>query len=154
MQLKKIATAAALAVSTLAAHAATPITFEPDWTATFGSKLSFEAFTFTLPVAVSDSFATITAQFGSRTGYDITKVIFNGTEVLPEPSTKGFDNYVLFSGPLAAGTYSFSVEGVFKSGAGYTGMIEVTPVPEPQTIALMLAGLGVVGAVAARRKAQ
>ena len=153
MQLKQLAAASLLAISTVAAHAVTPITFEPDWTAEFGGTSAFEEFSFTLPVAASFAEGRVTASFTARAGYDITKVIFEGTEVVPELSTAGFDNYVLFSGPLAAGTYTFSIEGLAKrSGAGFTGLIEVTPVPEPESIAMMLAGLGVVGAVAARRR--
>lgn len=153
MQIKQLAAASLLAVSTFAANAATPITFEPDWTAEFGGTSAFEAFSFTLPVAASFAEGLVTASFTARAGYDITKVIFEGVEVAPKPSTSGFDNYVLFSGPLAAGTYTFSIEGLAKRpGAGFTGIIEVTPVPEPESIALMLAGLGVVGAVAARRR--
>jgi hypothetical protein len=53
-----------------------------------------------------------------------------------------------FSG-LAAGDYFLTYAGV---GTGsYGGVLEVTAVPEPETYALMLAGLGVVGFMAARR---
>ena len=36
----------------------------------------------------------------------------------------------------------------------YSGSLQVAPVPEPQTYALLLAGLGAVGFVAARRRAR
>jgi len=55
---------------------------------------------------------------------------------------------------LAAGDYFYLVEGI-KETAGlseYTISASVTPVPEPETYALMLAGLGVVGFMASRRK--
>lgn len=59
---------------------------------------------------------------------------------------------------LAAGTYALNVLGFATGNAGgfYAGgMIATTaPVPEPETYALLLAGLGVVGFMAARRKAQ
>jgi hypothetical protein len=50
---------------------------------------------------------------------------------------------------LSAGSYFLTYVGV---GTGsYGGTLEVTAVPEPETYALMLAGLGVVGFMAARR---
>jgi PEP-CTERM motif len=55
---------------------------------------------------------------------------------------------------LSAGSYQLSFTG-FGSGPGaFGGFYEVSPVPEPETYALMLAGLGIVGFVAARRRAQ
>jgi PEP-CTERM motif len=37
-------------------------------------------------------------------------------------------------------------------GGSYGGNVVLTPVPEPETYALMFAGLGIVGFVAARRR--
>jgi hypothetical protein len=56
-----------------------------------------------------------------------------------------------------AGTYSFAVIGVADGTAGgaYGGVLQTlvpSPVPEPQSYALLLAGLGVLGFVASRRK--
>jgi hypothetical protein len=57
---------------------------------------------------------------------------------------------------LAAGTYALNVLGFAtgSSGGFYSGGMIATTVPEPETYALMLAGLGIVGFVAARRRAQ
>lgn len=54
---------------------------------------------------------------------------------------------------LLPGTYDFNV---FASGVGPRehDLITVTAVPEPETYAMMLAGLGVMGAVARRRRGQ
>lgn len=57
-----------------------------------------------------------------------------------------------FTGVLAAGSYNLTVSGNAGSGASYGGNVVLTPIPEPETYALMLAGLGVVGFVAARRR--
>ncbi len=57
-----------------------------------------------------------------------------------------------FTGVLSAGAYTLTIGGNAGSGASYGGNVVLTPVPEPETYALMLAGLGVVGFVAARRR--
>jgi hypothetical protein len=57
-----------------------------------------------------------------------------------------------FTGVLAPGAYSLIISGNAGSGASYGGNVVLTPVPEPETYALMLAGLGVVGFVATRRR--
>lgn len=56
---------------------------------------------------------------------------------------------------LNSGDYYFKVSGTTlgsKSGS-YNFKMAVAPVPEPETYALMLAGLGAIGFVARRRKA-
>ena len=57
-----------------------------------------------------------------------------------------------FAGTLSAGVYSLTISGNAGNGASYGGNVVLTPIPEPETYALMLAGLGVVGFVAARRR--
>lgn len=53
---------------------------------------------------------------------------------------------------LAAGNYSL-VFGGFSAGSGtYGGNVFATPVPEPETYAMMLAGLAAVGFLARRRR--
>jgi len=57
-----------------------------------------------------------------------------------------------FAGMLNPGVYSLTISGNAGTGASYGGNVVLTPIPEPETYALMLAGLGVVGFVAARRR--
>ena len=59
--------------------------------------------------------------------------------------------------PVNAGNYFYRITGVASGTSG--GLYNVTstvttPVPEPQTYALLLAGLGVIGFVARRRRPQ
>ncbi|MDH4393448.1 MAG: FxDxF family PEP-CTERM protein [Aquabacterium sp.] len=40
------------------------------------------------------------------------------------------------------------------SGAGYAGFLNLSPIPEPETYAMLLAGLGALGLMASRRRNQ
>jgi hypothetical protein len=54
---------------------------------------------------------------------------------------------------LPAGTFQLKISGVADAGgASYGGNIVATPVPEPETLAMMLAGLGAVAFLAGRRR--
>lgn len=53
---------------------------------------------------------------------------------------------------LPAGTFLLKISGTAgPGGASYGGNIVATPVPEPESYAMLLAGLGVMGAIAVRR---
>ncbi len=56
--------------------------------------------------------------------------------------------------PLVAGNYTLQVRGtVIGSGVGsYAGTLNLTPVPEAETYAMFLAGLGLMGFMSRRRK--
>src|SRR5207249_8863502 len=49
-------------------------------------------------------------------------------------------------------SYSFNVSGITTGSATYAGNLHVTAVPEPETYGVLLAGLGLVGLLARRRK--
>ena len=56
-------------------------------------------------------------------------------------------------GPSIAGNMYLSVSGVANGSLGgvYNGAISVSAVPEPETYAMLLAGLAIVGAIARRK---
>lgn len=90
----------------------------------------------------------------SVTGYDL----YDSTDTLVAPgtmqSTGVVDLWTIATGGIPAGNYYVKVSGTIVSNgsASYAGNLNVTPVPEPGTYAMLLAGLGVV-AVGARRRA-
>ena len=55
---------------------------------------------------------------------------------------------------LTAGDYFYSVSASGNAGGGFVLGSYANPVPEPQTYALLLAGLGAIGFLARRRRAQ
>ncbi len=88
---------------------------------------------------------TLSSQYAA-----ITSVTVNGQ--LASLVTAG--NYK-FAGLSSTSSTPFTVEifGTASAKSLYSGELQVTAVPEPETYALMLAGLGAVGFVARRRKA-
>lgn len=65
----------------------------------------------------------------------------------------GSSQLSLTMGSKPAGNYYLSVFGITNGSQGgiYNGAISVTAVPEPESYAMFLAGLGVMGAIAVRR---
>ena len=58
-----------------------------------------------------------------------------------------------FEGTSSAGTYWLCVAGTSTGTASYSGSLSaISPVPEAETYSMMLAGLGLMGFVARRRK--
>lgn len=56
--------------------------------------------------------------------------------------------------PLLAGNYTLQVRGTASGlgGGSYAGTLNLTPVPEVETYAMFLAGLGLMGFISRRRK--
>ena len=61
--------------------------------------------------------------------------------------------FAAFSTGLNAGKAYFNIHTTFAPGGEIRGFLTAAPVPEPESYALMLAGLAVVGGIAARRRA-
>ena len=63
------------------------------------------------------------------------------------------------AGTYAPGNYYYTVSGVGTAGAEKAGaysfaVVTSLPVPEPETYAMLLAGLGLLGTIARRRKSK
>jgi hypothetical protein len=92
-----------------------------------------------------DGVATYTSNYYDGTGYAGPNTSFNIVD--------NDNGTVFFSGGLADGASAyFSLEypaSAFAQGGG--GSVGVSPVPEPETYAMLLAGLGLIGFTARRR---
>lgn len=69
-------------------------------------------------------------------------------------STGAQDVWTISADSLATGSYYLQVSGTLLSdtSGSFGGSVMLNPVPEPETYGMMLAGLGVVGMVARRRR--
>lgn len=94
--------------------------------------------------------------------FDQGKDVADGTDTFINPFPDPIDHLVV-ANHLAAGKYALEVNGsenrtvdtgfgVIRDAPDFTARLQVTPIPEPETYALMLAGLGLVGFMARRRK--
>jgi len=173
MKLKFVA-AAALAVLGLASGTA-QAAITPLGAAVVGTPLSFgglaapgpfsDIFTFTLPAnggsgySVSN-FTLLPGIYGTALTTltlmsNADGILFNGDDTfVSSSSTPGGGSIGLSVSSQAAGNYYINVTGITTAPAGgiYTGAISVTAVPEPETYAMMLAGLAALGFLARRRQ--
>lgn len=151
MIVRQIVAAAALALSAVAANAA-PFLITSG--STDASGVFTDDYTFTSPGSFSlDALGESTA--GGITSFEM--FIKNGPQVTADAFNAGLYSYGLNFNSLSAGTYTFTVKAapsstIYISGeAGPERFVSSTPVPEPETYAMAIAGLGVLGLMARRR---
>jgi hypothetical protein len=123
---------------------------------TFADKFRFSITT------VPQDFDAIVTSFTrtAATGLDITGLsLFSNSGALitagTRESTGAMDIWNLRADSLGLGSYYLQVSGkmVSSTSGSFAGTVVLAPVPEPETYGMMLAGLGVVGFLARRRKA-
>ncbi|TWI44823.1 putative secreted protein with PEP-CTERM sorting signal [Pseudoduganella flava] len=169
--LSKVAGSLLLSAGVLASGAAsadTTLTFDAAGNAYFGATHAMDGayddvFLFSVD---TDSFAQGTAVNGVTringdflSNYGISNIQFfwqNGDTRTNLDTTFSSDGYITFSANngLASGNYGFIVSGATAlpgMGGSYAGNLNITPVPEPATYAMLGVGIGLL-ALTARRK--
>ncbi|MCB2019634.1 MAG: FxDxF family PEP-CTERM protein [Rhizobacter sp.] len=166
MKFKHLALAAAVAVASSGAWAENNTVDDIDLssgTAFFG-VFHFDdgAFTDTFNFINGPSFADVTASLvtaaliNGNQNIDFTSATLDGNALTFSPNGQFEIGVGAWSG-LTGPTFQLIVMGTASgtpgsTAASYSGTLNVSPVPEPGTYALLLAGLGAVGFIAKRRK--
>ena len=89
-----------------------------------------------------------TALFQSVTLYDFVGGVYSPIDSIDSPISLFEDGFALHSG-----AYALEITGqLLANGGGFNGVLTTTPVPEPSSLALMLAGVGAMFSLARRRK--
>jgi PEP-CTERM motif len=149
MKLKSVALAAALAVSSIPALAVStdlgPLNGDIEGFGnifTTGAGVFSDTFSFSLGSAMTVSGMTGWSGIGT---FGLVLLDSMG-DTLDTDTTPGS-----FSFSLAAGSYALNFVGFGAAPGSFYGG-NVSAVPEPEAYALMLAGLGMIGFIAARRR--
>jgi hypothetical protein len=133
----------------------------------------YDSFVFTVGGSTASS-VTTTINFGSMLGIsNLQERLYSANPgdpvpVLGAPPALGGPGYflawttplgssgevaVLQSAPLAPGTYVLEIRGLVfgTAGGSYAGVLNVTPVPLPAGLPMLITGLGLVGGLIRRR---
>ncbi len=121
---------------------------------TFADKFTFSLTDSYRAEAIVSSISSSAANGLALTGfglYNNAGLVASGVQ----QSTGVRDVWYIPTASLSSGNYWLQVQGyvVSNTSGSFGGNVNITPVPEPETYGLMLAGLGVMGLVARRRKA-
>lgn len=157
MNIKQWASAAVLLVASSAsfADAAAPggslgfLTAYPAQFAAFDALSTETLFSKVYTFQVADGADVFGSVASVTNGVTFSKVLIDGVDTGPLLSTNGGFGFDAFD--LVGVNHTLTVEGTYKAGFSiFSG--SVYAVPEPESVALLLAGLGVVGFVARRRQ--
>ena len=167
MNFKSTILAAALLVASAVASANTAIVLNPTptphtYSGTFAGYATTNTFDLDLThfANTSNFVGQVSANFTGGAGYDVTGVSLDGHNFVPllnvNFGNSGVDYWQLLMPVLSNTVHHITVTGTpLVNTQGFVGSLSLsaTPVPEPETYAMMIAGLGLVGFMARRRKA-
>ncbi len=142
----------------LVPSAGQPGSFSAGWGVTHLQAGAFTD-TFTFTGGTTEGFvssALVSIGFMPNTNIDFTSATINGQAFTITSGAVDLAQFNLaaFNGPLTirvTGTAAPTLASGTAIAASYAGTVNVSPVPEMETLAMMLAGLGVVGTVGRRR---
>lgn len=125
--------------------AAGPTSGQPATLSFLNGGVSFISFLWGSPDVYNK--LTVTSTGGLTQTFDSTNITFASTN-----GNQAYSQYVQFTGLDGVKITSLSFDNVPSADAFETANYSIAPVPEPETYALLLAGLGAVGFVARRRR--
>ena len=116
--------------------------------------------TYTFQDASLNNIATLIINWsGTKLSYSFTENIGDGTNLVLDYTNGGSARTLLSTNvSLPVGPDGLVAGGVGGAGATFYGATltytPITPVPEPESYAMLLAGLGLIGTIAIRRRNQ
>jgi hypothetical protein len=150
MSLKSLAAAIALFTSASTAFADITPTFDglsAGFTVSHSAAFT-DTLTFSLPGITSVEVSIFSVGLGAH-NIDFISATLNGVAL---KVTNGMVDTIDTPTALAlTGPLKLVISGMSGSNASYFGTLIVTTVPEPESVALVLAGMGVMGVMARRR---
>ena len=113
-----------------------------------------------LSLSFSDLIGTLSGSVANKPGksitftqFDVVDTVTNLVVVAGTVFSGSKISFGLFDGSTLSSTYALHIVGTSVGAAAYSGTLSVTSaVPEPETYGMMLAGLGLMGFAARRRK--